>query len=79
MLQNFVDDNTQNLDLGAPPKKKGIRTTVKIDGVRVTCHGETSRVHEQHTDINGKISTINEDDEMIWWVWDGKILGFSDW
>jgi len=21
----------------------------------------------------------DEEDEMIWWSWDGKIVGFSDW
>jgi len=20
-----------------------------------------------------------EDDEMIWWSWDGKLVGFADW
>ena len=22
---------------------------------------------------------LDEDDEMIWWSWDGKIVGFADW
>lgn len=22
---------------------------------------------------------VNEDDEMLWWSWDGKLVGFSDW
>jgi hypothetical protein len=22
---------------------------------------------------------VDEDDEMIWWSWDGKLVGFDDW
>jgi hypothetical protein len=31
---------------------------------------------EDFTPRNGE---VDEDDEMIWWSWDGKIVGFADW
>ena len=30
-------------------------------------------------DSGGGGELIDEADEMIWWEWDGKIVGFSEW
>ena len=30
-------------------------------------------------DEGGQASGADEDDEEIWWAWEGKIVGFADW
>ena len=58
-----------------PPKNKGLRLGVKTEGVWVTCRsGSTEDVGIDYDKVK-----LVEDDEMIWWEWDGKIVGFSDW
>ena len=46
----------------------------KTEGVWVGCKAQTADHRRDEEDILN-----NEEDEMIWWVWDGKITGFKDW
>ncbi|KAJ7083105.1 hypothetical protein B0H15DRAFT_851300 [Mycena belliarum] len=41
----------------------------KVEGVWVTCGSPGVEFAEEAA----------EEDEMIWWSWDGKIVGFADW
>ncbi|KAF7331482.1 hypothetical protein MKEN_00027000 [Mycena kentingensis (nom. inval.)] len=41
----------------------------KVEGVWVRCRAESSLAPQ----------SSDEEDEMIWWSWDGKIVGFSEW
>ncbi|TFK35077.1 hypothetical protein BDQ12DRAFT_612282 [Crucibulum laeve] len=52
------------------PRKKGNR----VEGVWVTSREGLGRASDiqQETDLQ-------EEDEMIWWSWDGRIVGFNDW
>jgi len=50
--------------------KKG--RAVKVEGVWVGCRGGA-------TEELGSETVRCEEDEMIWWSWDGKLVGFSDW
>ena len=60
----------------SPPKKKGLRQNVKTEGVWVTCRSGST----EDTNVDrGDRKPEAEEDEMIWWEWDGKITGFSDW
>lgn len=52
-------------------KKKGIE-----------CEGIWIRCRDLGDDCNrreGEMKEDDEEDEMIWWTWDGKIVGFADW
>jgi hypothetical protein len=46
------------------------RAGKKVEGVLVEC----DRRQEQ----DGDDCENDEDDEMIWWSWDGKIVGIGD-
>lgn len=62
-------------------KTKAIRG-IKTEGVYVGCRGSAGKVDDGSTAApasEDKEDQEEEDDEMIWWVWDGKITGFSDW
>ena len=51
-------------------KKKG----GKVEGVWI--RGQ-KRVTEHA--IKNESGEVPEEDEMIWWTWDGKLVGFADW
>ncbi|OAX35751.1 hypothetical protein K503DRAFT_784850 [Rhizopogon vinicolor AM-OR11-026] len=51
-------------------KKKG----GKVEGVWI--RGRKGVTEEMKSIENGDIP---EEDEMIWWTWDGKLVGFADW
>jgi hypothetical protein len=55
------------------PKKK--RAGAGVEGVWVGCR-ESGLSCASH--VYGEGAEV-EDDEMIWWSWDGKIVGFVDW
>ncbi|KII83373.1 hypothetical protein PLICRDRAFT_47263 [Plicaturopsis crispa FD-325 SS-3] len=59
-------------DNGGKAKKKA----KSVEGVWITCRGReyTGRGAEEEDEIAPK-----EEDELIWWAWDGKLVGFSDW
>jgi len=51
-------------------RKTGKGNKKRVEGVWVVCReAGGSEVDEP----------VNEDDEMIWWSWEGKLVGFSDW
>ena len=62
---------------------------MRTEGVWVGCRGGSTFERAQRTaDQAGKDeqgegvgveAEIEEDDEEIWWAWDGKIVGFADW
>ncbi|OCH93255.1 hypothetical protein OBBRIDRAFT_725243 [Obba rivulosa] len=73
-------------------KTKASRTGVRTEGVWIACRGSkggadwgSTAPDEENGDesgdegVDGKDGEDSEEDEMIWWVWDGKIVGFSDW
>ena len=64
-------------------KSFGVRT----EGVWISCR-EPSTTPTRTEEKVGNDETVKaiggpcklkEEDEMIWWQWDGKIVGFSDW
>ncbi|VDB95406.1 unnamed protein product [Peniophora sp. CBMAI 1063] len=52
---------------------KGKKKT-KAEGVLIQCMGSS-----EAEDVSRVKKAQNEDDEMIWWLWDGKLRGFADW
>ncbi|KAJ6544228.1 hypothetical protein B0H19DRAFT_1076366 [Mycena capillaripes] len=64
-------------DLPAPTqeRRRARSRAVKVEGAWVTCRSPGVEV-EFAADGDGDAA---EEDEMIWWSWDGKIVGFADW
>lgn len=52
--------------------KKTSQLKVKTECVRVRCNAS----FDVEEDGDSKIE--DEDGQMIWWTWDGKLEGFSD-
>lgn len=76
-----------------PQNRSGFGVGLRTVGVRVTCRGEraepfetksskevNSNNNERREDNNehGEEECGNERDELIWWSWDGKLVGFLD-
>lgn len=63
--------STRDTTLGRPKQRtqKG-----KVEGVWITCR-------DGYGEAGGDGWKVNDDenDEMIWWSWDGKLTGFSEW
>jgi hypothetical protein len=58
-----------------PAKKKAHKLGVRTEGVWVSCAGRALDIHHDLSEDGD----VQEEDEMIWWAWDGKIAGFSEW
>jgi len=72
VYDEFLDHSGLTVPTVATKKSKPKRSGIKTEGVWVRCAGalSTEEVIPE---------TVDEEDEMIWWSWDGKIVGFSDW
>jgi hypothetical protein len=70
MLQEFLDASKISSERVGDKPSASKKKRKEVEGIWVACRdgkGEnTLAAHE-------------EKDEMIWWSWDGKIVGFSDW
>lgn len=66
-------------------KKTGSRGKTPVEGVWVransTGQGFDGGIEKDYRDSmeRGDAKSVDESDEMIWWSWDGKLVGFSDW
>ncbi|KAG2134899.1 uncharacterized protein EDB93DRAFT_1092518 [Suillus bovinus] len=71
LLDQFLEESgeRQTRDDVKKRKKGG-----KVEGVWI-------RSRQRLTEDSEIISSqeISEEDEMIWWTWDGRLVGFSDW
>ena len=57
-----------------------MRTGVKTEGVWVCAKDGPRDVMEGLGEAQSEErAEVSEEDEMIWWVWEGKIAGFSEW
>ncbi|KAI0092888.1 hypothetical protein BDY19DRAFT_990564 [Irpex rosettiformis] len=75
-LQTFVSDATcdSTADVSAKAKKRTFG--IKTEGVWISCRA-SSGAKENADGMTG--TSLEEEDEMIWWQWNGKVVGFSDW
>ena len=83
-LQAFLEDvvatppsDAASDELPQKPKRK-VRAGVKTEGVWV-CSRDGPRVEGGLDGRDGAEDEVCEEDEMIWWAWEGKIVGFSEW
>ena len=76
MLRDFlVDSGLADAEDGKPRRRHGV-AGVKTEGVLVGC--QTS-LDGSMTHPTNPVTGIIEEDESIWWAWDGKLIGFGDW
>ncbi|KZT23199.1 hypothetical protein NEOLEDRAFT_1243363 [Neolentinus lepideus HHB14362 ss-1] len=75
VLSDFLDDSGIRLKepgVNGTERKKPQKRGQKTEGVFVGCKA---------TDLGRgrKEEIVKEEDEMLWWSWNGKVAGFSDW
>ncbi|KAG2038292.1 hypothetical protein BDR03DRAFT_955085 [Suillus americanus] len=70
LLDQFLGESGERPIRNDIKKKKG----GKVEGVWICSR---QRLTEDSETISGE--EIPEEDEMIWWTWDGKLVGFADW
>ena len=82
-LRDFVIDsglcggNDASTIGNGKPRRRGASTGVKTEGVLVTCQ---SRPDESLNSVDPLLSEVSEEeDEPIWWSWNGKLTGFAEW
>jgi hypothetical protein len=70
---------------GGKARRRGV-ARVKTEGVLVTCQdgpdddGDDGASHPVAATIPmGTTTEAREEDELIWWAWDGKLVGFAEW
>ncbi|KAI0078818.1 hypothetical protein K474DRAFT_1770791 [Panus rudis PR-1116 ss-1] len=73
-LAEAVIDEAEGETSDPKPKKRVNRVGVKTEGVWIGCQRE-----DAIEVVNNNTQDMSEEDEMIWWTWDGKIVGFQDW
>ncbi|KAJ4002183.1 hypothetical protein F5050DRAFT_1802478 [Lentinula boryana] len=86
-LTDFLEETRLFIDITTEEKTKNKRTPrQKVEGVWVagrTVFLDTLSMQSSPPSDFDKQETVNqsqdEADEMIWWSWDGKIVGFSGW
>jgi hypothetical protein len=77
MLRDFlVDSGLGDAEDGKPRRRRGV-AGVKTEGVLVGCQTGLDDSISRPTNPVTEIS--EEEDELIWWAWDGKLIGFAEW
>ncbi|KAF8626137.1 hypothetical protein AX15_005073 [Amanita polypyramis BW_CC] len=60
-------------------KRRGKDARRRVEGVWVVgCGSGVGRTSTGGEAVTGAAGD-EENDEMIWWSWEGKLVGFSDW
>ncbi|KAI0301891.1 hypothetical protein B0F90DRAFT_1716173 [Multifurca ochricompacta] len=82
MLQDFLVDTGLHDDAPIVGNGKTRRRVggVKTEGVLVTCQTKTNPDEIKVPHSPSPAETVrSEEDELIWWVWSGKLTGFAEW
>jgi hypothetical protein len=80
-LREFLDESKLSgkavIENGPKRAKKGVH----VEGVWIGCKQEEGKHLEEDGPgvVEGDVALPSEEDEMIWWSWDGKLVGFVDW
>jgi hypothetical protein len=72
-LEEFLKESGLSTREGQPSRKRKGQKGKTVEGVWITCRDGVIR---SEPEIEGP---QDEENKMIWWSWDGKIVGFSDW
>jgi hypothetical protein len=81
MLRDFLVDSGLGGDAASTggdskPRRRGA-SGVKTEGVLVGCRQTSS--DDDSTSHPTVTEEVSEEDELIWWAWDGKLTGFAEW
>jgi len=88
MLQDFLVDSglgdaaAEGGD-GSKAQRRGV-ARIKTEGVLVTCQNNPDDDDGTSHPVAAAVPTTTttearEEDELIWWAWDGKLIGFAEW
>ncbi|KAF5371505.1 hypothetical protein D9615_009584 [Tricholomella constricta] len=86
-LDEFLEESglrDPTAELGNLKRRKVQKKGKTVEGVWVTCRGGLGTAVWSKAKDGEAVNVGGEDgddewDEMIWWSWDGKIVGFSEW
>ena len=59
------------------PRRRGVTAGVKTEGVLVTCQAGPDESLSRADPLRSEV--CEEEDERIWWSWNGKLQGFAEW
>ncbi|KAH8115643.1 hypothetical protein DFH11DRAFT_1296988 [Phellopilus nigrolimitatus] len=79
-LANITNSAAQNGSGKTAARQNGLAAKRKV-GLRTECVRVRARAGERADEREGEDESgrNDEEDEMIWWSWDGKLEGFADW
>jgi hypothetical protein len=85
VLREFLVDSGLGGDAAAaskggddkPPRRRGAGG-VKTEGVLVGCCRRQADPDGRGTS-RPTVAEVGEENELIWWAWDGKLTGFAEW
>ena len=85
-VQSFIhsDCPSQNKKSSFGRSKGSLGAGVKTLGIKVKCRSSLGdEVLENFDEVEEDVESEeeneeDEDNELIWWSWDGKLIGFSD-
>lgn len=71
LLDQFLEES------GERPRRDDVKKRKKGGNVEGVWIRSRQRLTEDSEIISSE--EIPEEDEMIWWTWDGRLVGFADW
>ncbi|KAI9466661.1 hypothetical protein BJY52DRAFT_1111488 [Lactarius psammicola] len=83
MLRDFVVDSglgggdDASTARNGKPRRRGAAAGVKTEGVLVTCQSGPDESLSKADLLRSEVR--EEEDEPIWWSWNGKLTGFAEW
>ncbi|KAF8815795.1 hypothetical protein BYT27DRAFT_7155397 [Phlegmacium glaucopus] len=79
-LDSILYDFLDHSGVGLSPSLSQTKHSKKnhVEGVWITTRAGIQKETTNEAPANGLLPK-QEDDDMIWWSWEGKLVGFSDW
>ena len=84
MLRDFLVDSglvsaESTMGRDGKPRPRGA-AGVKTDGVLIGCQtSPENSISRPTSPVSTTATEASEEDELIWWAWDGKLTGFTEW
>ncbi len=87
VLDTFLEDVGAVHSKTVPGTKQKKRSGVRTEGAWIGCRSGSAFVGLKRPQVGadevqereGEGQVGDEEDEEIWWAWEGKIVGFADW
>jgi hypothetical protein len=83
MLRDFLVDSglvsAESTGRDGKPRPRGA-AGVKTEGVLIGCQTcPENSISHAISPVPATATEASEEDELIWWAWDGKLTGFTEW